>query len=157
MEAAIAQAKANSTTRKNPGGFEEAGSAFRRVLSLDTFDGLRFDLAKPMNQQFALTHSILLGTSLIPGGSNYAFGANLMDSNVGREHSLSCAPYTLVCTLLSMLTPLRNDPCRKWASVLSPLRVTAVPSHLLLYSCPPPLFRRTFGLAHCELYASVHF
>lgn len=69
------------------------------ALKPDNFEGFRFEFAKPLNQQFILTHSIFMGNIEIPtqGGpiykcpvSAYEFGANIMSSKlllVGRMTS----------------------------------------------------------------------
>eukprot|EP00958_Prasinococcus_capsulatus_P011524 scaffold1146_cov399-Prasinococcus_capsulatus_cf.AAC.13 len=56
------------------------------------FEGCRFDITKPLNQKFALTHSVFMGSVEVPHaqagqvikvpGSTYEFGANLIDSKV---------------------------------------------------------------------------
>ena len=59
-----------------PGFFERIHDDAKNVLSLDVFDGFRLDITKPVGERLALLHSIWLGTSLVPGGTFYNFGAN---------------------------------------------------------------------------------
>lgn len=56
-------------------------------LKPDLFEGLRFDLTKPLNHNFALTHSIFMGNIDVPTANaqpikmpmgTYEFGANLV-------------------------------------------------------------------------------
>lgn len=41
-------------------------------LKPDLFEGLRFDLTKPLNHNFALSHSIFLGNMDVPTSNNQA-------------------------------------------------------------------------------------
>lgn len=41
-------------------------------LKPDLFEGLRFDLTKPLNHNFALSHSIFLGNIDVPTSNNQA-------------------------------------------------------------------------------------
>lgn len=59
-------------------------------LKPDLFEGLRFDLTKPLNHNFALSHSIFMGNIEVPTGqgqilkmpmSSYEFGANLVTNS----------------------------------------------------------------------------
>jgi mitochondrial import receptor subunit TOM40 len=45
-------------------------------LKPDLFEGLRFDLTKPLNHNFALSHSIFMGNIDVPTANNqvHAFG-----------------------------------------------------------------------------------
>ena len=56
-------------------------------LKPDVFEGLRFDLTKPLNNNFALSHSIFMGNTEVPTANGqivkvpigtYEFGANLV-------------------------------------------------------------------------------
>jgi mitochondrial import receptor subunit TOM40 len=56
-------------------------------LKPDLFEGLRFDLTKPLNNNFALSHSIFMGNAEVPTANGqivkmpigtYEFGANLV-------------------------------------------------------------------------------
>lgn len=44
---------------------------------LDLFDGFRVDVQQPLSQRFQVTHNAVLGSSMIPGGNHYTFGAVL--------------------------------------------------------------------------------
>lgn len=59
----------------NPGLYEHAQNEVKRVLSPDIFDGCRFELHKPFGNAFAVSHTMWLGSHMIPGGF-YQFGAN---------------------------------------------------------------------------------
>ena len=59
-------------------------------LKPDVFEGLRFDLTKPLNNNFALSHGIFMGNTDVPTGNgqivkvpigNYEFGANLVTNS----------------------------------------------------------------------------
>ena len=59
-------------------------------LKPDLFEGLRFDLTKPLNHNFALSHSIFMGNMDVPTANaqvvkmpiaNYEFGANLVTNS----------------------------------------------------------------------------
>lgn len=41
-------------------------------LKPDLFEGLRFDLTKPLNHNFALSHSIFMGNIDVPTANNQA-------------------------------------------------------------------------------------
>jgi mitochondrial import receptor subunit TOM40 len=64
-----------------PGPFDGMAGQSRSVTNLmDSFDGFQFSLSKPLTPQFAVNHSILMGTSMIPkqlGAATYNFGANV--------------------------------------------------------------------------------
>ena len=50
----VAQAQAQEDAEaglKNPGQFDDLESSPRRVLSMDTFDGLRFQYMRPLSQK----------------------------------------------------------------------------------------------------------
>lgn len=61
-------------------------------LKPDLFEGLKFDFSKPLNMNFAVTHSIYMGNVEMPMGApgatlkvpvgTYEFGANLISSKV---------------------------------------------------------------------------
>ncbi|MBA0788349.1 hypothetical protein Gotri_000131, partial [Gossypium trilobum] len=60
-------------------------------LKPETFEGLRFDFTKGLNQKFSLSHSVSMGPTEIPSQaaetikiptSHYEFGANYIDPNL---------------------------------------------------------------------------
>lgn len=63
-------------------------------LKPDLFEGLKFDFSKPLNMNFAVTHSIYMGNVEMPMGApgatlkvpvgTYEFGANLISSKVSN-------------------------------------------------------------------------
>jgi mitochondrial import receptor subunit TOM40 len=61
----------------NPGPYENAQDGTKSVVGVDSFDGFRFEINKPLSPKFAMSHSFLLGTTQIPSGYQYAFGANV--------------------------------------------------------------------------------
>ncbi|KAL0586918.1 hypothetical protein ABG067_003538 [Albugo candida] len=61
----------------NPGLYENALNELKGPVSVDVFDGFRFEFTRILGQKFSTSHSILLGTSMIPGGL-YQFGANVV-------------------------------------------------------------------------------
>lgn len=46
----------------------------RRLVSLDTYDGVRVDITKQLSPYFAAVHSFALGTSMLPDGKNCSYG-----------------------------------------------------------------------------------
>eukprot|EP00986_Skeletonema_menzelii_P008478 scaffold3598_cov139-Skeletonema_menzelii.AAC.2 len=46
----------------------------RRLVSLDTYDGVRVDISKQLSPYFACVHSFHLGTSMLPDGKNCSYG-----------------------------------------------------------------------------------
>lgn len=65
-------------------------SRFAVSLKPDLFEGLRFDLTKPLNNNFALSHSIFMGNVDVPTANGqvvkmplgtYEFGANLVTND----------------------------------------------------------------------------
>jgi len=64
----------------NPGKMEEVQNAAKMVLGLDTFDGARFELNKGLNQNFAVTHNVSMGSAASP--PSYEFGANVGDEKM---------------------------------------------------------------------------
>jgi mitochondrial import receptor subunit TOM40 len=67
----------------NPGRYEEAATDGKRLVTLDTFDGLRFDINKQLSPYMAVVHSFWLGTSMIPDGRNktYTFITQVADES----------------------------------------------------------------------------
>jgi len=63
--------------RGPPPRLEELKKEAQGILSLDVFDGARFEFNKTLTQKFALNHNVFLGSSQIP--SAYEFGANFGD------------------------------------------------------------------------------
>lgn len=70
--------------------YEELQREVMVSLKPELFEGLRFDLTKPLNHNFALSHSIFLGNVDVPTAnaqvvkmpiSNYEFGANLVTNS----------------------------------------------------------------------------
>lgn len=80
----VAQAQAQEEEDaglKNPGQWDDLEAAPRRVLGIDTFDGLRFQFMQPKSQNFMLTHTMMFGNTLqlgesVPGGTLYQFAAH---------------------------------------------------------------------------------
>lgn len=73
-----------------PVRYEELQREVMMSLKPDTFEGLRFDITKPLNHNFALSHSIFMGNMDVPTQSHqtvkmsmgtYEFGANLVFNN----------------------------------------------------------------------------
>lgn len=61
------------------------------ILKPDTFEGLRFDFTRPLNQNFAICHSMFAGNVEVPTNNaqvikmpmgTYEFGANLVSNRV---------------------------------------------------------------------------
>mmetsp|Transcript_9428 Transcript_9428/g.27526 ORF Transcript_9428/g.27526 Transcript_9428/m.27526 type:complete len:282 (-) Transcript_9428:510-1355(-) len=65
----------------NPGKMEELQKEAKAILSLDLFDGARFEINKGLNNNFAVTHNVWMGSSQMP--PSYELGAN-----VGSEKML---------------------------------------------------------------------
>ncbi|KAB2035720.1 hypothetical protein ERO13_D04G149200v2 [Gossypium hirsutum] len=71
--------------------FEELQREALMSLKPETFEGLRFDFTKGLNQKFSLSHSVFMGPTEIPSQSaetikiptaHYEFGANFIDPNL---------------------------------------------------------------------------
>ncbi|XVF01732.1 hypothetical protein REPUB_Repub04eG0114100 [Reevesia pubescens] len=71
--------------------FEEIHREALMSLKPETFEGLRFDFSKGLNQKFSLSHSVFMGPTEIPSQSaeiikiptsHYEFGANFIDPNL---------------------------------------------------------------------------
>lgn len=71
-----------------PVPFEEIQREALMSLKPEFFEGLRFDFTKGLNQRFALSHSVFMGSTEIPSQSSgilkvptahYEFGANFLD------------------------------------------------------------------------------
>ncbi|KAI4385806.1 hypothetical protein MLD38_003799 [Melastoma candidum] len=68
--------------------YEEIHREALMSLKPEVFEGFRFDLTKGLNPQFALSHSVVMGTTEVPSRdyqtlkmptANYEFGVNFMD------------------------------------------------------------------------------
>mmetsp|Transcript_9662 Transcript_9662/g.15977 ORF Transcript_9662/g.15977 Transcript_9662/m.15977 type:complete len:381 (+) Transcript_9662:63-1205(+) len=70
----IAKAAASVSSCPNPGPLEMATWDVRRLVSLDTYDGVRVDISKQLSPYFACVHSFHLGTSMLPDGKNCSYG-----------------------------------------------------------------------------------
>lgn len=60
---------------KNPGLYEHIQNDVKRVLSVDVFDGFRFEMHKPLGHKLSISHTLWLGSQMIPDGF-YQFGVN---------------------------------------------------------------------------------
>jgi len=62
--------------RSNPGKYAEMSAMAQMVLRPDVFDGCKFEIAKGFNEKFAVTHTLMLGYSMLPPPSHrmYQFG-----------------------------------------------------------------------------------
>lgn len=84
------RARAAARRTLNPPSPPAAHRRHRRAVSLkpDLFEGFRFDLTKPLNHNFALSHSVFMGNADVPTQNpaqvvkaptgSYEFGANLV-------------------------------------------------------------------------------
>ena len=77
----IASAAAAASSIPNPGPYEQAAVDGKRLVSIDTFDGLRFDISKQLSPYMAVVHSFWLGTNMLPDGRNktYSFITQIAD------------------------------------------------------------------------------
>lgn len=74
-------APADDDPLKCPGQFERLHDDARRVSSCATFEGVKFDVAKPLTPTFAVNHNFWLGGSHYPNANqHYKFGATLGDN-----------------------------------------------------------------------------
>lgn len=71
-----------------PISYEEIQREALMSLKPELFEGMRFDFTKALNQKFALSHSVFMGSTAIPSQSSetikvptahYEFGANFLD------------------------------------------------------------------------------
>ena len=78
---ASAAASAAKMSIPNPGPYEQSAVDGKRLVSIDTFDGLRFDISKQLSPFMAVVHSFWLGTNMIPDGRNktYSFITQIAD------------------------------------------------------------------------------
>mmetsp|Transcript_14332 Transcript_14332/g.19159 ORF Transcript_14332/g.19159 Transcript_14332/m.19159 type:complete len:322 (+) Transcript_14332:32-997(+) len=66
---------------KAPGQFERREEEVKRITNINTFEGVRFGVSKPLTPMFALNHDVILGSSPIPNASShYKFGATVGDN-----------------------------------------------------------------------------
>mmetsp|Transcript_2454 Transcript_2454/g.9399 ORF Transcript_2454/g.9399 Transcript_2454/m.9399 type:complete len:357 (+) Transcript_2454:42-1112(+) len=66
---------------KTPGQFERLQEDVKKLTSVNTFEGCRFDVSKPLTPMFALSHSFQLGASPYPNASShYKFGSTVGDA-----------------------------------------------------------------------------
>lgn len=82
--------KVNYMNLPSPVRYEDSQREAIMALKPDVFEGLRFELTRPLNQNFFLTHSLFMGNIELPGGATgskqtikmpvgtYEFGANLI-------------------------------------------------------------------------------
>eukprot|EP00899_Mesostigma_viride_P021852 jgi/Mesvir1/29669/Mv21508-RA.1 len=94
--AAAAAGPVNYHALPCPVAYEDLSRDAMMSLKPEFFEGVRFDFIKPLNSQFALSHSLFMGSVEVPsqGGqcikvpaATYEFGANLMQGNtmmIGR-------------------------------------------------------------------------
>lgn len=77
----IAKAAASVSSCPNPGPLEAATWDCRRLVTLDTYDGIRVDISKQLSPFFAVVHSFHLGTTMLPDGksASYGFTAQMND------------------------------------------------------------------------------
>lgn len=80
-DAIASAASAARISIPNPGPYEQSAVDGKRLVSIDTFDGLRFDISKQLSPFMAVVHSFWLGTNMIPDGRNktYSFIAQIAD------------------------------------------------------------------------------
>eukprot|EP00743_Colponemidia_sp_Colp-15_P001395 GILK01001530.1.p1 GENE.GILK01001530.1~~GILK01001530.1.p1 ORF type:complete len:300 (+),score=26.59 GILK01001530.1:37-936(+) len=62
-----------------PPEFEQLNREARFVLNPDLFDGFRLEVSKSLSPKFFATHSLWLGSQVLPGGSQYTFGTQLVN------------------------------------------------------------------------------
>eukprot|EP00584_Thalassiosira_punctigera_P013011 CAMPEP_0172556698 /NCGR_PEP_ID=MMETSP1067-20121228/68331_1 /TAXON_ID=265564 ORGANISM="Thalassiosira punctigera, Strain Tpunct2005C2" /NCGR_SAMPLE_ID=MMETSP1067 /ASSEMBLY_ACC=CAM_ASM_000444 /LENGTH=387 /DNA_ID=CAMNT_0013345575 /DNA_START=56 /DNA_END=1219 /DNA_ORIENTATION=- len=70
----IAKAAASVSSCPNPGPLEAATWDVRRLVTLDTYDGVRVDISKQLSPFFAVVHSFHLGTTMLPEGQSSSYG-----------------------------------------------------------------------------------
>ena len=77
----IAEAAAYVSSVPNPGPYEHASIDAKRLVALDTHDGLRVDINKQLSPYMPVVHSFWLGTGMLPDGRNktYTFLAQVAD------------------------------------------------------------------------------
>ncbi|KAH7548423.1 hypothetical protein JRO89_XS14G0124600 [Xanthoceras sorbifolium] len=107
--------------------YEEIQREALMSLKPETFEGLRFDFSKGLNQKFSLSHSVFMGPTEIPSQSpetikiptaHYEFGANYIDPQlmlIGRVLTDGRLNARLKCDLTDNLSlkanaQLTNEP-----------------------------------------------
>lgn len=66
---------------KSPGQFERVHEDVKKLTNVNTFEGAKFEVSKPMTPMFALSHLFLLGSSPYPN----ATGKDALDDrSLGR-------------------------------------------------------------------------
>ena len=67
----------------NPGPLEHASLDAKRLVALDTHDGVRVDINKQLSPYMPVVHSFWLGTGMLPDGRNntYTFLAQVADES----------------------------------------------------------------------------
>mmetsp|Transcript_28656 Transcript_28656/g.37556 ORF Transcript_28656/g.37556 Transcript_28656/m.37556 type:complete len:339 (+) Transcript_28656:211-1227(+) len=67
---------------KCPGQYENIHNEVRRLTTMiDVWDGVRFDMNKPVTPTFAINHLFWLGTSMVPGHVHYTYGATVAEDS----------------------------------------------------------------------------
>lgn len=76
-------AAAVSSSLPNPGPLEHASLDAKRLVALDTHDGVRVDINKQLSPYMPVVHSFWLGTGMLPDGRNntYTFLAQVADES----------------------------------------------------------------------------
>lgn len=72
-EDAIAKAAKDATSVASPGPYEGATMDVKRLVTLDTVDGARFEIQKQLSPFFMVQHSFWLGTTMLPEGRNKTY------------------------------------------------------------------------------------
>uniref|UniRef100_A0A6V1K0T5 Mitochondrial import receptor subunit TOM40 n=1 Tax=Heterosigma akashiwo TaxID=2829 RepID=A0A6V1K0T5_HETAK len=54
---------------------------FKRITQPDTYDGVRFELNKPVTPSFGINHMFWLGTQMIPTHVHYTYGATVAEDS----------------------------------------------------------------------------
>ena len=67
----LAPAEDESQGPKNPGPFERLHDDCRRVVHCNTFEGVKFDVSKPLTPTFAVNHNFWLGGSHYPSANQH--------------------------------------------------------------------------------------
>lgn len=77
----ISKAAAAASAYSSPGPYEMLAQDAKRLVMLDTHDGLRFDINKQASPFMGVVHSFWLGTNMIPDGrkSTYTFITQVAD------------------------------------------------------------------------------
>lgn len=137
--AALKQEKPSYLELPQPVKYEDIQREVMMVLKPDLFEGMRFEINKPLNQNFFLSHSLFMGNmDLSTGGrqmlktpmGNYEFGANVINEHfmmLGRittDGRLSGrVKYDLAQWLsLKLHMQLANDPGQSQAMVDTDLK-----------------------------------